>query len=143
MAVDAVLLKGLAKSPSDRYTTAADFLAAFERAIGDCDTNTLLHIPLLSHDPLATQSPPPVLNGSAPDAAQVNAPALLPYPLQDVPTEPSRPTPRKKPRKIWLYVALPILFIVLLSTFEIGLTQFGPHFPSPALTTSALNGGAI
>jgi serine/threonine-protein kinase len=55
-ALDAVLLKGLAKAPADRFTTASEFCAAFTRALGTYDTRTMLRLAQLN------RMSPPILD---------------------------------------------------------------------------------
>ena len=47
-ALDAVLLKGLAKSPAQRFDSAASFYNAFMRALGTFDTRTAIRVAQLS-----------------------------------------------------------------------------------------------
>ncbi len=120
--VDAVLLKGLAKSPADRFPSAAEFAGAFERAIGDCDTRTMIHLPQLSLSrptPARIPTPPPI----------------------NEPTEPSlQVVPIKKPRRVWRLIALPVIALVLLATLRYGINLFVPDLGRPTL---AIGTGAI
>jgi serine/threonine protein kinase len=117
-AVDAVLTKGLAKQIADRFASSSDFSAAFDRAIGDCDTRTLIRIPQLS---------------------RVTPPRLLPSPVIEMtieaPTEPSilavRPSdssavavPRRR-QPAWRYlIGVLVLTVGLVLTLIFGLTLF-------------------
>lgn len=125
--VDTVLLKGLAKAPVDRFSSAGELAAAFERAIGDCDTRTMLHMPDLSRS-----------------APRLPIPPLLPLPVQ-TPTEPSLPksdhsanNPAWSPKRhLWRYLLPPVLFFLLLLTFKSGLTQFNTPANSTPPTVTA------
>jgi serine/threonine-protein kinase len=59
--LDAVILRGLAKSPMDRYRSGLDFAMDFTRALGEFNMQTQVNLPQLSRSrptPARTQTPP-------------------------------------------------------------------------------------
>lgn len=134
-AVDPVLLKGLAKAPSDRFASAAEFASAFERAVGDCDTQTMIHLPQLSLSrptPARIPTPPP-------QEPVIPLIEVVKAPIE--PTEPSLPIIKKKPpRRLWRLVALPVVAVMLWAALRFGIAQFGPNhtlFPTDARPVTA------
>ncbi len=119
-AVDAVLNKGLAKLITDRFASSSDFAAAFERAIGDCDTRTLISIPQLSRlTAPRLLTPPPIRTIETP-----TEPSLL---AARVPAASAPARLRRRPAVRYV-LGLLALMIVLLLTFAFGLTLFNsPH----------------
>lgn len=82
-ALDAVLLKGLAKAPADRFSTATEFCAAFSRALGTYDTRTMLRLAQLQQPAAQVFDPAPSLVGPAADHLARTVPIFA--------TEPSSP----------------------------------------------------
>ncbi len=102
IALDGVLLKGLAKKPDDRFQTAAEFASAFVRAIGDCDTQTLVNLPMLSR---SRRTPP---RGPTPSTLPP-LPIAIPIPVHE-PTSQMIRTPRRS-RFVLLIVAASVAFV--------------------------------
>ncbi len=134
LALDTVLLKGLAKSPADRFNSAGEFAAAFRRALGTIDTRTVIRVGQLSQ--LSPVSPS--LSAAAPIPAPSSGNNGRAVKIDDritplhTPVD-GRPVHRKKRRVSLTYLVLLVgLFGVLLLLFRIGLAQFGPS----SVTTS-------
>jgi serine/threonine protein kinase len=164
-AIDGVLLKGLAKVQADRFSSAAEFSAAFTRAIGDCDSRTLIRLAQFSG---ALSSGMPTIGSLSLPVAEI----VLPPPIasSDVPlTIPAAALPdmidnaitpahgrklgrastaarrheaRQGPRPRWTYVFYPavlvILFVGVLALFRAGLAQFAPSLSTSPTVTVAL-----
>jgi serine/threonine protein kinase len=161
-AIDGVLLKGLAKAQADRFSSAAEFAAAFTRAIGDCDARTLIRLAQFSG----------ALSGGMPTIGSLSLPiaeiALLPLgessnvplriPAAALPdmldseitpahgrkltkasTGARRHEARSGHRPRWTYVFYPVVLVVLfvgvLALFRAGLAQFAPGV-STSLTST-------
>jgi serine/threonine-protein kinase len=60
LALDAVIMKGLAKKPDDRFSNATEFAAAFERAMCNHNVETVVNLPMLTRSrPTPLRSPTP------------------------------------------------------------------------------------
>ncbi len=163
VAIDAVLLKGLAKAQADRFGSAAEFSGAFTRAIGDCDSRTLIHLAQFS-GALAVGMPT-VGSLSLPGAELPSPPTGLPpvpltIPAAALPdmldsaitpahgrklangsTGVRRYESRPHHRPRWTYVFYPLiliaLFVGVLALFRAGLAQFAPGLSASPTATAA------
>lgn len=88
LALDGVILKGLAKARDERFTSASEFAAAFQRSIGDYDTRTVVNLPQLNRS-----RPTPVRPPTPSTLPPVPLPIAMNGPL-DEPTSPSAPLRR-------------------------------------------------
>jgi serine/threonine-protein kinase len=150
-AIDAVLLKGLAKAQGDRYATATAFSAAFTGAIGDCDSRTLIRLAQFSNAlsvgmptvgslalPVSEISPPSA-NGLS--AASLSIPSAIPMADDSITSAHERE--RRHRRARWTYVLSPVILLFLLVgvfvLIRVGIAQFMP--PTPGALTATVPGG--
>ncbi|MHB8629610.1 MAG: protein kinase domain-containing protein [Aggregatilineales bacterium] len=166
-AIDGVLLKGLAKAQADRFSSAAEFSAAFTRAIGDCDSRTLIRLAqfsgalsggmptvgslalpvaeIVSPSPIAPSGVPLTIPAAAlPDMLDSGITPAHGRKLGRASTGARRHEARQGHRPRWTYVfypaALVILFVGVLALFRAGLAQFAPGLATSPTLTVAVGG---
>lgn len=127
--LDTVILKGLAKKPGERFHSAQEFAAAFERAIGDCDVKTVVNLPMLSrsrttpaHGPV---SPTPPTLPPQPLPVAIPFPSAAAHRVLDEQTSPSAPFKRTV-RRYGSLLFLAGIGVVLFFTLRLALDQFRP-----------------
>ncbi len=126
--IERVILKALAKSPDDRFQTAAQMVETLERAVEGLPT--AVSLPAIPGGPTAIFAtpvpPPPVSQASTapmpapsptpeplpmPDSQALTAPMPAPSAAPEVPVAPT--LPRKRPFP-WLYVGGGLIGLILL-----------------------------
>ena len=121
-AVELVLLKLLAKNPTDRYQKAEDFVQAIQKAIPDVDT---------SYDPSATQIAPAPTRNFQPDPSQNT---VIASPKSEAP--PSRNL-RSNRFPVWIFVIGGAVIVMALAAMVIfiGANLLAAQVPvSPSAT---------
>lgn len=128
-ALDAIVLKSLAKRPDDRYQTAADFRSDVERAIAGM--------------PVTTAVPPLV------GAAAVGAPfaassdATQRFPAVGAPIPSAMPPESDSKRSPWVWVGVAALILIVAgSALFLGRTLFG-NSSAEQVTVPALVGKTV
>ena len=142
-AFDAVIARGMAKKPEDRYASAGDLALAARQALSDPDQDQAANILLRSQEATlpGIAKPSPAAAQPTPQYSPVNGgnwagppptPPAPPHQFVAVPTPPWNQPPAKPKRNAWPVIAAVAALVVALGLAAVGISLIvGHHTDKP------------